>query len=206
MRPTLQRTLLFVSAVAAAVPAAAHVTVWPREAPAKGFAAFAVRVPTERESATIAVRVEFPAGLKGIRFQPKPGWKYEIERDAAGNIVGVTWSGGKVGRDELEGFYFTARMRDERRKLTVLAHQTYEDGEIVNWVDPEGSRPASKVEVVAARAGSSPAAADHGVPTVAAGAGGESRVATPMAWMNWVTLLIAVVALVAALRPSRRSA
>lgn len=205
MRSVPKRAPLCAAALAVALPAAAHVTVWPRDAPAKSFSAFAVRVPTERESATVSVRVEFPASLKGIRFQPKPGWKYEIERDAAGAIVGVTWSGGRIGRDEFEEFHFTARMPDDPTTLSFLAHQTYEDGEVVNWVEPEGSHPASKVQVLPARAGGTAAAADHGAQPPAA-AVGETSVATPMAWMNWVTLLIAVVALVAALRPSRRSA
>jgi uncharacterized protein YcnI len=185
-----------------AAPLAAHVTVWPREVPAKGFQVFSVRVPTEREAATVSVRLEFPAGLKGIRFMPKPGWKYEIERDAGGGIVGVSWSGGRIGRDEFDEFHFTARMPDDATTLTFVAHQTYDDGEIVHWADPEGSRPASKVQVTAARPGASAAAAEHGAqprsePTAAAGP------ATAAPWMTWATPLIAVAALVLALRPRR---
>ena len=202
----LQRLLTIVAAAGAlAAPATAHVTVWPRDAAAKAFQAFTVRVPTERDSATTSVRLEFPAGLKGIRFMPKPGWKYEVEREAGGSIVGVSWSGGKVGRDEFEEFHFTARMPDEPTTLTFVSHQTYEDGEVVHWADPEGSRPAPKVQVTAAHAGASAAAADHGAQSSSEPAAG-ARSPAPVGWLSWVTLLIAVAALITALRPSRRAA
>jgi uncharacterized protein YcnI len=187
-----------------AATAMAHVTVWPREAPAKGFQVFSVRVPTEREAATVSVRLEFPAGLKSVRFMPKPGWKYEIEREAGGGIVGVTWSGGRIGRDEFDEFHFTARMPDEPTRLTFVAHQTYEDGEVVHWADPEGSRPAAKVEVTGERPGASAASADHGA-APPADTQATARPAAPLPWTNWAALLISVVALALALRP-RRSA
>jgi uncharacterized protein YcnI len=190
------------AAILLAAPAAAHVTVWPQEVPAKGFQAFSVRVPTERDFATVSVRLEFPAGLKGIRFMPKPGWKYEVEREAAGGIVGVTWSGGKIGRDEFDEFHFTARMPDEPTTLTFVAHQTYEDGDVVDWAEPEGSRqPAARVRVAPKQAASA-AAAEHGE---AAGApAAEGRAGGPPTWLGWVNLLIAAAALLAAL--VRRSA
>jgi uncharacterized protein YcnI len=187
-----------------AAPAVAHVTVWPQEVSARGFHAFTVRVPTERESATVSVRMEFPGGLKGIRFMPKPGWKYEVEREAAGGIAGVTWSGGKIGRDEFDEFHFTARMPEEPTTLSFVAHQTYEDGEIVDWAEPEGSkRPAARVRVGPPKQGASGAAADHGAQAPGAPAA-EGRAAGPPAWMGWVNLLIAVAALLVAL--TRRSA
>src|SRR6185295_14447536 len=74
----------------------AHVTIWPREVTAKSFQAFTVRVPSEKDVPTIQIRLAFPPGIEVLRFKPKEGWKYEIERDAAGAITGVTWSGGKI--------------------------------------------------------------------------------------------------------------
>ncbi|MGH9886617.1 MAG: YcnI family protein [bacterium] len=194
-----------------ATPAAAHVSVWPKEAAARGYQAFTVRVPTERDSPTVSVRVELPAVFKGVRFQPKPGWTYEIERDAAGVAVGVTWSGSRIGRDEYEEFHFVARMPDEPTTLVLPAHQKYEDGEIVDWVEGEGAkRPAARVQVTEARAGRSSASSEHMGQALAdpatAGqspAGSTGRSGGTQGWVAWGGLLVAVTALVLALRPSR---
>ncbi len=198
-----------------AAPASAHVSVWPKEAAAKGYQAFTVRVPTEKDSPTLSVRLELPASFKGVRFQPKPGWKYEVERDAAGAIVGVTWSGGRIARDEYEEFHFVARTPDEPTTLTLPAHQKYEDGETVDWVEAEGAkRPAARVQITPARARGSSAASEHmgqapAGPAAAAHApapaDGGGRSGSP-GWVAWAGLFVAVAALVLAMRPARRSA
>jgi YD repeat-containing protein len=104
------RQLLVASLVLLSVSTiAAHVTVQPRQAPAKSFQEYVVRVPTEKDTPTLSVRMVFPEGFEVLRFRPTPGWKYEVERDAKGRIVAVTWSGGKVGREEYEQFSFLAR-------------------------------------------------------------------------------------------------
>src|SRR5574341_1637626 len=75
---------------------AAHVGVTPREVRPATSETFTVRVPTEQETATIRVRMEFPDGVTVSRFQPKPGWQRQVERDGAGRITAVIWSGGRI--------------------------------------------------------------------------------------------------------------
>jgi uncharacterized protein YcnI len=199
-------------AVLLAAPAAAHVSVWPREAAAGGYQAFTVRVPTERDSPTVSVRVELPNSFKSVRFQPKTGWKYEVERDAAGAVVGVTWSGGRIGRDEYEEFHFVARLSDEPTTLTLPAPQKYAEGELVAWVAAAGAtRPAARVQVTPAKARGSSAAAEHmaqapgGQPSAEPPEGGARPGGAP-GWVAWAALLVAGAALVLSLRPGRRPA
>jgi uncharacterized protein YcnI len=138
----------FAMALAVVAVAAAHVTVNPTEVRPNSFESFTVRVPTEKDEPTVKVRIEFPAALTVSRFQPKPGWKRDIEKDNTGRIAAATWSGGQVGPDEYEEFVFLARTPKEPGKLVFKAFQTYQSGETVAWIGAEGAEePAPVVEV-----------------------------------------------------------
>ena len=61
-------------------PAAAHVTVQPKEAPADSYFQLAFSVPHGCDgSATVALRVKLPDGILSAKPQMKPGWNVEIE-------------------------------------------------------------------------------------------------------------------------------
>jgi len=109
--------------------ASAHVSVTPARVPPNSSQTFTLRVPTEREAPTIRLRVEFPTELTVSRFQPKPGWTREIERDSANRIIAATWSGGKIAPGEFDDFVFTARTPAAAGKLLVKAYQSYEGGD-----------------------------------------------------------------------------
>ncbi|MBI2888203.1 MAG: YcnI family protein [Chloroflexi bacterium] len=142
--------------------ASAHVTVWPRESTVGAFERYTVRVPTERAVPTVKVEVEMPPGVTFSKLAPKPGWSYEIRKDAAGRVTAIAWSGGALGPDEFDEFLFQARNPREAGRIAWRALQTYADGSVVEWTGPEGSeRPASVTEVKAAPA---PAATDHPEP------------------------------------------
>ena len=142
-------------ALAAGV-ASAHVSVLPAEAPAGANQSYTVRVPSEKETPTVKVRVEFPPEVVVSRFMPKTGWTREVEKDSAGKIVAATWSGGKVASDEYEEFGFIARNPRDTGSVTFKAFQTYGDGETVAWVNAAGQeRPASVTTITAATAASS---------------------------------------------------
>lgn len=128
--------------------AQAHVGVLPGTVAPSTNLAFTVRVPNEKDEPTIAVRVVFPENLTVSRFQPKAGWQREVERDSAGRITGVTWSGGSIGADEYEDFTFVGRTPGEAGVLMFKAYQTYQGGETVAWENPEGQdNPAPFVTV-----------------------------------------------------------
>ena len=140
-----------VMAMSAVGSASAHVGVNPAVVRPNTLETFSIRVPSEKEVPTIAVRIEFPAGLVVSRFQPKPGWERTVEKDSAGRTIGATWSGGTIRADEYEEFVFLARTPREPGPLVFKSYQTYEGGEIVAWTGGElDDFPASVVQVAAA--------------------------------------------------------
>ncbi|HEY0736346.1 MAG TPA: DUF1775 domain-containing protein [Herpetosiphonaceae bacterium] len=128
--------------------ARAHVGVLPGTVTPSTNLAFNIRVPNERDVPTVELRVVFPENLTVSRFQPKAGWQREVERDSAGRITAVVWSGGQIGSDEYEDFTFVGRTPSEPGVLTFKAYQTYQGGETVGWENPEGQdNPAPFVTV-----------------------------------------------------------
>ncbi len=135
--------------------AAAHVTVQPTEVPANSYQVFTLRVPTEKEVPTTRVRLEVPAEVNVSRFEPEPGWTYELEKDADGKITVVTWKaeGEGLGPTEFGQFAFQGRVAENAEQLVWKAHQTYADGSVVDWTGAADSdTPASVTAVTAAAA------------------------------------------------------
>lgn len=147
--------------LAVAGPAAAHATVFPRSAGAGSFERFALRVPTEKETATTRVRMEIPAEFEIARVQPLPGWTYAPERDAASkNLTAITWSGGQILPGEFQEFGFQGKTAAAPGRYAFRVFQTYADGETVAWSGPSDAKtPAAVVELTPA----STVADSHGV-------------------------------------------
>ena len=146
-------------------PAAfAHVTLNPGEWEAGGFARFAVRVPNERPNAdTTEVTVQFPESVISASFQPVPGWKRTIEmatldepvevfgEQVTERIASVTWSGGTIAPGEFQEFGVSFQVPETPGESLIFPSiQTYSNGEIVRWVDPdpEAETPAPQVTVL----------------------------------------------------------
>ena len=130
-----------------------------------------LRVPSEKEdSPTMKVEVKFPEDVSVSRFEPKPGWTYEIQKGDNDKIVGVTWTteGNGLAPIEFTQFNFQGKVGEEATELTWKAYQTYQDGEVVEWVGAEGSdKPASVTTVNAQLTGDSDGHG-HGIPAAAA--------------------------------------
>lgn len=197
--------------LAAAGTAQAHVTVQPRDAAAKSSPQLTIRVPNEKDVPAESVRVEFPPELQVLRLKPLAGWTTEVERDANGKIAAVTYKGSTIGREEYQEFSLIARMPEVAGPIRIKAYQNYVGGLKVAWVNDAEPQPAPTLTVTpavaaaapaadpfAAPAAASPAAAPSS-PTPAAGGGGTG------AWLGGASLLLSVVALVAALRPGRKA-
>lgn len=144
--------------------ASAHVTVQPKETTQGKYEVFTVRVPSEKEeSPTMKVDVKFPEGVSVSRFEPKPGWKYEVAKGEDGKITGVAWTseGDGLAPIEFTQFNFQGKVGEEATELTWKAYQTYQDGEVVEWVGAAGSdTPASVTTVQPKQAGED--GHDHG--------------------------------------------
>ncbi|MFB6367050.1 YcnI family protein [Paenibacillus elgii] len=181
--------------------ASAHVTVLPKETTQGSYEKFAVRVPTEKDIPTVKIEVKFPLDSVSIsRFEPKPGWKYELTKDANNKITGVVWtaSGEGLGATEFGEFYMQGKVADTATAITWKAYQTYKDGSVVEWVGADGSdKPASvtKVNAKPAEAGTD----SHGhTTTPAAPAANKAPSEAPAASQTPLYLSIAGVVLGAA--------
>jgi uncharacterized protein YcnI len=200
----LVAVLLAVGLLLVAGVASAHVTVWPKESQANGYERFTVRVPNEKDNPTVKVRVVLPAGATFSGVLPVAGWKFDAEKDAAGHVTALIWSGGEIKPGEFMEFGVSLKNPKEPGNVTFKAYQTYSDGTVVNWEGPAGAdQPAPTVHLSAA-----PAAGDTGhgetAPAPAPVAAPEPKPASPWAapgtWLGGGALLVSLLALVLSLR------
>lgn len=180
--------------------ASAHAVMYPQQVTAGSYEKFVLRVPTEKDIPTVAVRVEVPEGFSVSRVQPLPGWEYELERDDSGHVTAVSWSGGEIGPTEFQEFVIQGRTAPEPGPYAWRAWQTYSDGTVVAWTGPSGAdNPASVMTVIATGAQTDA----HGVTSGQAtrNGGGNSPFVAIAAYGG---LLLGAAALVVAMR--RRTA
>ena len=121
-----------------ATPASAHVSANPSEVASGSFVAITFRVPNESDSAsTTKIEVTFPeaAPFRSVSVQPKPGWTH-TETRSGDSVTSVTWEGGAIGAGEFDEFKVSVGPVPEVDKLEFKAVQTYDDGEVVRWIDP----------------------------------------------------------------------
>lgn len=151
----LRTLLITILAALVAVPvAAAHVSLNPGEWEAGGFARFAIRVPSERDVPTTEITIRFPESVTSARFMPAPGWERTIEMEQLDEpiqqgdgeepiterIASVTWSGGTIASDEFMEFGVSFRVPETPgEQLVFPAIQTYQGGEVVEWIGAEDS-------------------------------------------------------------------
>ncbi|WP_128976006.1 YcnI family protein [Streptomyces roseicoloratus] len=159
----------------------AHVGVQPQGEAAKGgYATVNVKVPNERDNAsTVKVEVNFPTDhpLASVMPQPVPGWKVEVTRAKLAKplelhgkkineaVAKVTWTadGAKIGPGQFQQFPLSlGRLPEDTDRLVLKAIQTYDNNEVVRWIeepkdgaaDPENPAPVLKL--------SAPSADHHG--------------------------------------------
>lgn len=136
-----------VALLAVSTPAAAHVTVWPKESSAGAREKYEIRVPNEKQVDTTSVEVRFPSGVRVTSFEQKPGWKSEAIRDSAGAAVGVRWTG-QLPPHQFTEFGLLAVNPPSATDVSWTAIQTYSDGTKVEWSGAEGSKtPAPRVRI-----------------------------------------------------------
>jgi uncharacterized protein YcnI len=124
-----------------AAPAWAHISPTISEAPAGGFATFALIVPHGCEGEggdTVKLEVQLPDGIESATPQFIPGWEATV--DDAGPVV-VTWEGGPLPHDQFQEFGLSVQMPDTPGETALFpVIQTCESGEEVAWTEetPEG--------------------------------------------------------------------
>lgn len=145
------------AALAVAAAASAHAHVSPPVALAKQTQSFTLAVPTEKEGVT-TTQIVFtpPPGFDIDSFTPSPGWKRTVSQTGSGEdatITKVTWTGGHVPTEEDSTFQFLAQPQSSKT-YTFAVQQTYSDGTVVDWNQPEtGDNPAPTIEAVSSLGG-----------------------------------------------------
>jgi uncharacterized protein YcnI len=145
--------ILALTAIAALVvvsSASAHARISPPVSLSKTLQLYSLAVPTEKNNATTTkIVMTVPKGFGIDSFVPSPGWKRVLQQTGSGDsavVQKVTWSGGKVPTEEDSLFQFLAQPASNGT-YTFQVQQTYSDGSIVNWTDPEsGANPAPAIE------------------------------------------------------------
>jgi uncharacterized protein YcnI len=177
------------SLVLLAGPALAHVTVQSPGANQGGFAKLTFRVPTEKETPTTKVQVVFPTDspLANASVKPHVGWTYTVTKgkpaaplkDDDGNTVDsvvqtITWTAtnGGIKPGEFDEFDVSAGPLPKADEMVFKALQTYADGSVVRWIEPqveggaEPAHPAPVLKLAAATDSATPSAS----PTASAAA------------------------------------
>jgi len=210
-----------------AQPAAAHVTVSPREVQGGGYASLTFRMPNERDNArTTKLELTLPTEqpLASVRVRPQPGWSYEIrkakldkpiksgEEEVIEVVRTIVWTAqgpdNAVKNTEFVEFDVSVGRLPDSGELVFKAIQTYDSGEVVRWIEqaaPGAAEPKNPAPVLKLLPKQNPAAA----PVAAAqsdstGSGGDGGSPVPLI-LSIVALLLAVGALVAGLLALRRT-
>ncbi|MEU7020699.1 YcnI family protein [Streptomyces sp. NPDC046203] len=154
----------------------AHVSVQPQgEAAQGGYATVNLKVPNERDNAsTIKIELSFPADhpLASVMPQPVPGWKVDVTRSKLAKplemhgekineaVSKVTWTadGSKIGPGQFQQFPISlGRLPEDTDRLVLKALQTYDNKEVVRWIEepqdgaaePDNPAPVLKLSAAA---------------------------------------------------------
>ncbi|MBB5895572.1 uncharacterized protein YcnI/predicted anti-sigma-YlaC factor YlaD [Kutzneria kofuensis] len=147
----------------------AHVTAQPSTATQGSYSKIAFRVPNEEDNAsTVKLEVTFPADhpIASVETKSVPGWTAQVEKSKRATplksddgpiteaVSKITWTGGKIGPDTFEEFEVSlGPLPTDTDKLVFKAVQTYDNGDVVRWIDtsgaggPEAEHPAPTVQL-----------------------------------------------------------
>ncbi|MGN7765036.1 DUF1775 domain-containing protein [Paenibacillus sp. 22594] len=144
--PSAAALMLFAAA------ASAHVTVAPAESTTGAWETYTLKVPSEKEAATVQIDLRIPQGAEFKQYEAVPGWKVTID----GNKISWTSTGAGIEAGQFQRFYFTAKNPDTTGEIAWDAYQHYADGSLVQWSGDEGTdTPHAITEIVQAASGSS---------------------------------------------------
>ena len=201
MKKLLSFTVSLIGAITLyAGVASAHVTVQPQETSQGKYEVFTVRVPSESEVPTTKVEVKVPEEVDITRFEPKPGWTYEVQKDDTDKITSVTWTteGQGLSSTEFGQFNMQGKVGDKATEIVWKAYQTLKDGSVVEWVGaPDAEKPASVTVVKPADASSAHGNVDKS--TVSSSNEQVAAESNTKAGSNNVPLYLSIIALIAGL-------
>jgi uncharacterized protein YcnI len=208
-----------------AAPVSAHVSIVTYgEVQQGGFGTIGFNVPNERDDAgTVGLEVQMPADhpVAFVSVQPKPGWEVEttmrtldqpIEGEEGATVDQVVdtvkWTATgdtQIGPGEFDQFWISVGpLPTDVDTLELPALQTYDDGEVVRWIEPTpagSEEPEHPAPAVALAAPSGDAAAPEAAATDTDSGDGDG---TTLAVIALVVGGLALIAAVGGLVVSRR--
>ncbi len=117
--------------------ALAHVTVKPGEALTASRQVFTVSVPNEKAVSTTKLELKIPSGVTDVTPTVQAGWSIHTESPEDDAIDAIIWDAGEVPAGQRAEFSFSARMPEASGEIQWKAYQTYADGSVVSWDQPE---------------------------------------------------------------------
>ena len=138
MRKFKYASVLFAGGLLTCGLAIAHIRIYPSESTLGAREKYTMRVPNEKQVATIRIEGEFPKDLKIYDFEFKPGWKVDIKKDSQGNITGATWLG-TIAPYEFVEFGMLGINPKQGDTLTWKFVQYYADGKKEEFTGPVGT-------------------------------------------------------------------
>lgn len=133
-----------------AAVASAHVTVTPAESTTGAWETYTLKVPSEKDAATVQVDLRIPEGAAFKQYEAVPGWNVTID----GNKVSWTATGEGIQAGQFQRFYFTAQNPDTAGDIAWDAYQHYADGSLVQWSGEEGTESPHSITGIIEAAGS----------------------------------------------------
>lgn len=228
----LSAALFTVALVAVAAPASAHVNVSSTDAAQGGYGKAVFRVPNESDTAattTVAVTLPADTPFAFVTAGAKPGWKVTIAKkklDRATKVGDfelteavrtITWttSGDGIPVGQFDEFAISGGPFPEADEIAFTVEQTYDDGEVSSWdeaqegdLEPENPAPVLALATATTDhhgAATATSAADESDDTDEA-SGSDDSGDSLGTWLGGGALLVALAALVVALRENRRRA
>ena len=132
---TLFPVLLLIMSLVVSV-ASAHVEVDPNQVPENSWQKFTIKVPTESDVPTTAVKIVVPDNAEIESLEPAPGWSIVTDKDVNGRITSVNWKA--EGKGLLSGqfmeFNVMAKVAKDAKELRWKAYQTSQDGTVTKWI------------------------------------------------------------------------
>ncbi len=129
-------SISFLSLLFFAVPAFAHVIVYPHQVGIAATQDFIVNVPNEKDNPVVSVRLLLPNGLSSVVPYVASGWTITTKTKDSGNnatLTEIDWNGGSIPVGQAEEFGFQAQVPAKPAILDWKAYQTYSDGTLVSW-------------------------------------------------------------------------
>jgi uncharacterized protein YcnI len=154
-------------------PAFAHVEIQRNgQVSSEGVVQATLSVPNEETNAgTVKVTLVFPKtpGLSTAQPLPIDGWSFNVEKNPAGDVTQVVWTGGPLTGDAKVELPLTiGTIPSGTDTVDFKALQTYDNGDEVRWIEPtppggeEPEHPAPVLYVTGEAPHDAAATDDHG--------------------------------------------